>query len=179
MNIIFLDIDGVLCNHEQWNVKVHGRNKVTELHHFEFAAVQLLNEFATKNNAKVVISSTWRTVGLELLRKHFILEGCTVDIIDETPFLTEGRDEAFMRGADMETWHYKPVQRGDEIKDWLDRHPEVKSFVVFDDNSDMDAVKKNFVWTLTSVDTEEMVREGLTAVHIAKAQAILDKSNKA
>ncbi len=178
MNIIFLDIDGVLCNHEQWNVKLHGRNEVTGLHHFEFSAVYLLNEFAAKNNAKVVISSTWRTFGLDKLREHFKLEGCTVDIIDETPQLSISRDEAKANGLDMEKWTYQSVQRGEEIKAWLDKHPAIKSFVIFDDNSDMDAVKKNFVWTLWMNPEGECI-EGLRANHIIKAQAILDKSNKA
>jgi hypothetical protein len=63
-------------------------------------------------------------------------------------------------------------QRGEEIKKWLDNYQgNVESFVVLDDDDDMDAVYDNFVQTKHDY--------GLTYVEGFKAIEILNGKKKA
>ena len=82
-------------------------------------AVQWVNHFCEKHDYKIVVSSTWRKAGLEVctecLRNAGLRDG--VDVIDITPDLSS--------------------ERGNEIKMWLDNHPECVGYLVFDDDSDM------------------------------------------
>ena len=59
--------------------------------------------------------------------------------------------------------------RGEEIKEWLSRHPEVDHFVILDDEDEFkdDSLKNNFV--------ETTFEEGLLEQHAAKAIEILSK----
>ena len=104
-------------------------------------------------DAYIVVSSVWRSWGLKNLRKILARNG-----IDPTRVV--GRTGAWEDGGD---------QRGDQIKAWLDRHEQVvtwcqwragpwygideapfevvQAFAVLDDDSDMVAVRANFVKT--------------------------------
>lgn len=82
------------------------------------------------------------------------------------------RDEAEAAGLNVTHWVYQSVQRGKEIKTWLDKHPETEAFVVFDDDSDMDDVKDFFV----QVEGDDEI-EGLKPHHIEKAMVILEGQN--
>ena len=124
MKVIFLDFDGVLNSAASFGYEERFRdrnpNKVLG------PVNQTLCNVCTSNfqlilehfpEVKVVISSTWRNLfPLDWLRNH--LAGYGIDssrVIDKTP------------GTD---WGY----RGEEIQAWLDKHPEVKTNVVLDDN---------------------------------------------
>lgn len=160
MKIIFLDIDGVICNREQWKHRVEFEGEI--LCEFDKEAVAMLNQLTDKTGAEIVLSSSWRHGSEEkftTLIFWFRKQGVTGTVIDRTPNLMN-------------------TQRGHEIKAWLDKNSSVEAFVVLDDDNDMDAVKDNFVWTLTTVETEDMLKEGLTQVHVDKALAILDKPAK-
>ena len=92
MKIIFLDIDGVLncekayrsgeCNYVKWNWE-----NGTEDHHQSFCSwsKELLNKLIDETDAKIVISSTWRSSGIEFMRKVWELEGMHGEIIGITP----------------------------------------------------------------------------------------------
>ena len=62
---------------------------------------------------------------------------------------------------------YTGQERGDEIRIWLDAHPEVAAFVVLDDDSDMTAVRDQYIQT--SYD------EGLTDEHVDRAISLLTR----
>lgn len=79
----------------------------------------LVDRIIQATGCKVVLSSTWRL--FEESRKEVKKQVC--DFIDVTPRLFMGI--------------YAPKERGHEIKDWLDRHPEVTRYAILDDNSDM------------------------------------------
>jgi len=163
MKIIFLDIDGVICNRENWKSRVDFEGETfCEL---DKEAVALLNQLVEKTDAKIVVSSSWRGGSEETFTSlMFFLrsQGVVADILDMTPRLS---------GLDS--------QRGDEIKMWLEKHSSmVDALVVLDDDNDMRGVETHHVWTLTRVDTEEMLKEGLTQVHVDKAIEILDKPAK-
>ena len=159
MKIIFLDIDGVICNHEQW--KKHVILDGEYLHEFDSAAVKLLNELTDKTQAKFVISSTWRFKGVDILKKHFPQQGVTGEILDRTPSLR----------------HVINAQRGDEIQMWLDENKdkEIESFVILDDDNDMKHLLPKLVQTLWINQENGELIEGLRQNHVDKAFDILNK----
>ena len=77
----------------------------------------LLKELVDKTNSKIVLTSSWRKI--PKLRKvvDTKLKNLNIEIIGETKSL--------------------PGTRGSGIKEWL-KDKEVESFVILDDDSDMD-----------------------------------------
>lgn len=124
MKVIFLDFDGVLNSAASFHYEERFRDRHPEL---TLGPVnQTLCNVCTSNfqiildhfpEMKIVISSTWRNLfTLDWLRTHLASYGIDSGrVIDRTP------------GSD---WG----ERGSEIKEWLDAHPEVTKYVVIDDN---------------------------------------------
>lgn len=148
MKIIFLDFDGVL-NSAQSAQFWHSRRDQTQWENnmyrdwpgtlkeyiaMEFCPIALgnLEELIKRNpDVKIVVSSTWRFGETpETLKKILSPSKIIGDaIIDVTPAF---RDSC----------------RGEEIKAWLDKHPEVINYVIIDDDSDMlESQQNNFVNT--------------------------------
>jgi len=126
MKVIFLDIDGVL--NSMSGLFMRGGQSLMDLY---VEHIQVLKWVLDHTDARVVISSTWRkSRTIEELRQLFYNYGLPSRyIIDKTPVIAG-------------------VQRGEEIKTWLESaEPSIESFVVLDDDSDMDAVRDNFVQT--------------------------------
>lgn len=116
MKVVFLDIDGVL-NSQRTVLAFRGIPNTTANNGralLDEVAIRLIGAIVKKAGAKVVLSSTWR--------KHddWKIYGPDLDlpIIDKTPSLSSG-------------------VRGDEIADWLSRHPEVETYAILDDSDDM------------------------------------------
>jgi hypothetical protein len=116
MRIIFLDIEGVLMNlgAQPWADKA------------DPDCVARLNRLTDSTGAALVLGSTWRSQGLDELTamlRGWGVTGQVAGITDDLSYL------------DLTT----PIgiQRGDEIGQWLDRHPEVEDFVILDDDDDM------------------------------------------
>ena len=117
MNILFLDIDGVLRTHKsdlEWSDKlgqpipfsVFDRN-------FSEKSVNNINEIIAYTRAKIVISSTWKNkLSLKELQDIFIKQGIHGDVIDKTTSL---------QGS-----------RGEEIYEWIYIH-EPSRYIVIDD----------------------------------------------
>ncbi len=108
MKIIFLDFDGVI-------------NPLTFHHGSGFSAsacanVQML--LTKEANARIVVSSSWRRWGLEKIR----------EILKEN-----GIDHTKVIGITEERGGWTPEHRALQIKDWLEKHKEVKEFVILDD----------------------------------------------
>ena len=117
MNIVFLDIDGVLNN--LGSVVACG----IPSKHFDPVSVRLVAKLCENADAKIVVSSSWRNGDLQDLA----CAGISSRIIDETPHLLD--------------------IRGREIQAWLDEHEDkVTNYVILDDDSDMIA-GQNFVQT--------------------------------
>lgn len=116
MNIVFLDYDGVV-NTPMWNkdgtrcrFNFPSDNMVNN-----FQCVQWVSEFCEKHNCSIVVTSTWR---LDDNYKECLINGglrSGVKIVGATPFL-----------------HHK--DRCEEIHAWLNEHPEVEKFIIFDDD---------------------------------------------
>lgn len=156
MKIIFLDIDGVL------NVRYPGRDEYGRLFHPHL--VENLRNIVEKTEAKIVISSTWRMSGLSIMKEMWEKRDLPGEVIDIIPnFMRE-------RGTIL--------CRGDEIKDWLDRHPEVTNYVYIDDDH-VDVRKdqlKFFVRTSGNLKHKDHVQGyGLTKQCAEKSIRILNK----
>lgn len=124
--VIFLDFDGVV-NTPLWEVKNNeyicrygypNDGKVND-----WQAVQWVSEFCEKYEYSIVISSTWRIAwkytpehAIACLKNGGLREG--IEVLGCTPYL--------------ENKH-----RGDEIEAYLNEHPEITHFLIFDDDTDM------------------------------------------
>lgn len=114
MRVLFLDIDGVL-NSTKTCVAFGGYPM--ELHHqqaFDRAAIGLLQRLCDSSGVQVVLSSAWR----KHCRWDDAGKAFGLPIISATPDLCG-------------------QPRGAEIAAWLAEHPEVKEFVILDDDADM------------------------------------------
>lgn len=115
MRILFLDIDGVLNSHRTVVAFNGYPHDVTPagLAQFDMAAVSLLRGLCKAGGIQVVLSSTWR------LDREWAKIGPALGlpIIDRTPCLLG--------------------PRGNEIKHWLDHHPECLHYAIVDDDPDM------------------------------------------
>ncbi len=120
MNVIFLDIDGVL-NSQQQSISDNVKGTF-DYEGLDRVGLGLLRQVVELTDAKIVISSTWRHDGYEGIAGAFEAHGwrgliMRKIIVGVTPWLTG------VRGA--------------EIKHWFDEHDEFTNYVIIDDDSDM------------------------------------------
>ena len=115
MKVIFLDIDGVLVSARSCLAfgGLPDTAKGYERDMFDEVAVSLIRKIAAKAEAKIVLSSSWRS------RVDFasLGEDLNLPIIDQTPVL-----------------HGQP--RGQEIHEWLVAHTDVEDYAIVDDRED-------------------------------------------
>jgi hypothetical protein len=159
MKVVFLDVDGVLNSEDDLMVFREKNN----IHHcilydeVEERPLQLLKQLIERTDAKIVLSSSWRTAwvtdsGWYYLKEKLetALQSVSLVIYDRTPKLYN-------------------KERGDEIRLWLAHHPEVDTFVILDDDSDMcEFIETNLVQTT--------YKHGLLQEHIDKAIEILNSN---
>lgn len=142
MKVLFLDFDGVL---NIWPAP--SRSGV-------FHKLSCLNLDFLLNKVpdlKIVVSSSWRTFGLEAVRD--VLKSNGIDprkVIDIT-----GHEDA------PNAWNH----RGFQVQKWLERHPDVKGFAILDDESDFEPLLHKLVKTDRFT--------GLTQTNVEKVMEIL------
>jgi len=171
MNVIFLDIDGVL-NNESFEETVTfeetkilcsklnnsirhrtARECLANLHHFP---IQLVNDLVEQTGSKIVISSAWKTRFLKSeLQDILQFRGLRSTIFDYTPVLETPTNY---------------VPRGYEIRDWLSSSSGIERFVIIDDRYDLQPCIRYLV------QTEPIL--GLQQKDIELAKIILDRSAK-
>jgi hypothetical protein len=115
--VLFLDIDGV-CNSAEFMQSNRNPNIGGMLGLDPFAVV-LVKMIIQDTGCDVVLSSTWR---LNEWSRNIVRKD-VVEFVDVTPAFSAFR--------------YDDLPRGNEIQDWLDRHPEVTQYAILDDDSDM------------------------------------------
>lgn len=165
MKTIFLDIDGVL-NSRDYMLNRRHIPRPTQ-HAIDALTVPRLNAITDRTGAKIVISSSWRLQRYPehdpgpvwRLRRILSAHGVTGDIIDVTPHLVVPD----LTGPCPDSC--RALERGHEIQAWLDEHPEVTTFAILDDDSDMAHLKHRLV--KTSFDT------GLLDEHVERVVAML------
>lgn len=109
--ILFLDIDGVV-NCAKTAQRHRGVIGIDPYMAFKVGQIVL------ETGCEIVLSSTWR-LGKES-REEVARQ--VYPFIDITPNLWTPKEKKV---------------RGDEIQDWLNRHPEVEKYAILDDDSDM------------------------------------------
>lgn len=150
MKVIFLDIDGVMNTSASFADAKRRGYIPFGADGWDERAVKALKKILAKTNALIVISSTWRISHEQPeLSRAFTMYNLP-PWFDVTTFITLSRF------------------RGKEIKAWLEKHPEVKSYVILDNDSDMLAEQMPFF-----VQTN-FRGDGLTEELADKAIAILN-----
>lgn len=163
MNIIFLDIDGVLNNKDTFITQEKCFVETgKELLEIDPVMVKRLAQIVKRTNSQIVISSSWRCGWepkyekcsnrckrlIDLLNEHGL------QILDKTPVMKSGL-------------------RQDEIKQWLVDHVDVDNFVILDDETSflMDFVGTRLVKT-------NCIPDGVMLQDIAEATGLMDEHVK-
>lgn len=166
MNIIFLDIDGVL-NDFYTLKKKRGRNVFEEPEpDLDEDKFKLLKELVDKTDAKIVLSSSWR----------FFFDKDTLKPINNAG--QELTRLLYKYSLKLYSVTGRNNKREDEINDWLNSHDNIESFVILDDD-DVDLtsfIDSNLVKTKFYDDNSEEC--GLTRSHVEESIKILMKKSK-
>lgn len=169
--IIFLDVDGVLVSTHQkkYSGSIQVRDQYGLL--FDGFAVDNLETLCRDTGAKVVISSTWRLdrmpdwnqkKGHRQMVRLFRDRCVDVDVVGVTTDVAKLIDSGPLAGLLWEA-----AERGHEIQEYLDTHPEITHYVILDDHADMLVTQQaHFVQTKAS--------EGFTWVARKNALRALD-----
>ena len=147
--VIFLDVDGVLNDRNTPTRTKQGCLFVDE------SKILLLRKIVDATGAKIVLSSTWRYDRDDFRYNSDFLE------------LKEA-----MAAHGLEFYSYTPVEpsgtrRGMEIEAWLGVHPEVKKFVILDDEL-FDYMERGLLERL-------QLTHGLKLIDVHMAIQMLDK----
>ena len=131
MNIIFLDIDGVL-NSIKNLIKVYEEtNKAHSGYNYPFDKNCLINfkKLVEKTNSKIVITSTWRyeQEGIDRILKELKKNNLDNRVIGYTPILN--------------------TKRENEIKDFLSKLNSQSNFIIIDDDSLFGELKEHLIKT--------------------------------
>ena len=149
MKIIFLDIDGVLncqdaykageCQFVEW---INDRGKKD--HHQAFCSwsKEWINKLIDDSGASIVISSTWRSSGIEYMRKVWEIEGMSGEIIGLTPnFRGDVQGYTIPRGCEIEKWledkGFYHINWSREQQDKVIKESGIENYLIIDDDSDM------------------------------------------
>lgn len=142
MKIVFLDFDGPIIPKQSHETNRPPASKAWP------SCIAALNRITKTTNAKIVVSSSWRGSGLKEMQDFLKSWGATGDVVGLTPILCG------------ET-------RGKEIDKYLKKALKVESFVILDDDDDMDHLKPFLIQTPFST--------GLTEKHADRAIEILNE----
>jgi hypothetical protein len=128
--VLFLDIDGVLNSKVYYKYIYKPENGNSRIDPYCVILVRrLIEEFSLK----VVITSTWRN-GVENRLIRELQEHSLIDYLHEDGY----------------TPVIRPANRGKEIELWLKNHPEVKDYIILDDNENLlEHQQSRFVKTST------------------------------
>lgn len=153
MKVIFLDIDGVLNSEEFWTTEAQHikkqnalnsgrtRDEASALANMDPLAVERVMKIVKETGAEIVVSSTWRFDDSICYKLRFMG-------IPQIYGITPGTVKRY---------------RGEEIKLWLDEHPEVTNYVIIDDDNDMldeqdsHLVQTSWLTGITDYDVEKAI----------------------
>jgi hypothetical protein len=129
MKLIFLDIDGVLAlTHKD-------RDEYGALFHPEF--VENLKSIIDATGAKIVISSTWRASGLEIMQEMWIKRELPGEVIAITPHSLHR-----FRGLEIKEYlsnnmQFHRINYSKEVQKTYIETSKCKNYIILDDDSDM------------------------------------------
>jgi hypothetical protein len=118
MKILFIDIDGVLnkLSDKPSRSTPHYCDRNGRLVHSDPELVFRLNKLVDATDCKLVLSSAWRQS--REWREDMKAQGIVSELLDRTPL--ESKDS---------------ICRGNDIRDWLEAHPEVDDYAILDDKA--------------------------------------------
>ena len=157
MKVIFLDVDGVL------NFVGTDATSPSGWVGISSPSVKILRNIVKETNAYIVLSSTWRR---DWSKNE---EDCTED----GKYLNRRLNRYGLHIIDK-TIENEEALRGAAIKEWLDRHPHVESWIVLDDNVFMDFKEKDIMPHLVLVNG----CLGLTETNAKECIKKLNETNK-
>ena len=175
MNIIFLDIDGVLNCQDFYvaNNYKERRDEYGDL--FHEPSKELLNKLIDETGAKVVISSTWRMDGLTIMKEMWKHRGMSGEVIGVTPKLPSILGRSSPRGLEIDYWledkGFHRINWSEELQqEYIDKSG-IENYVIIDDDSDMLYNQKdNFVHILPPPRSTS----GFSEEHYQQAKKILE-----
>ncbi len=159
--IVFLDIDGVL-NTRDWHSRMTKDTPRDEFGWvFDPVAVENLAHIINETGANIVVSSSWKYLGMTKLKEMWDIRNLPGDLLDITPNTIS--DEILLN-ANLDEIELG-VCRGNEIKEWLSKHKgEVSNYVIIDDFDDLlpeqmcHAVITNTLIGITESDAEKAIK---------------------
>lgn len=164
--IIFLDIDGVMNSHTTMEeYEKQGKERIW-FHIPGPSQIAALQYIIDQTGANIVISSTWRSQngGLLLWTCYLAVLGLKNGfVIDKTPKLWK------KRGYEIQKWldtYKSTLEEKNQLRAENPR-PEIKSFVILDDDTDMVHLLPRLVKT--------SYHDGLTMEDAKRAVEILNK----
>ena len=112
--LLMLDIDGVLytSKYNRYLLENKIKDKDDYGYLFDLECVNNLNYLVRKLNFDVVVTSTWRSKGLDYIKELFYVRKIDVNIVDITPLGTI--DKLYFKRCD-EVKDYKNINNYDEI----------------------------------------------------------------
>lgn len=128
--IVFLDIDGVVCTLRSQ----FAFGDSTLMQAWDITCCQMLRRLCKKYDLCIVISSTWRHGKKEILAHYLVVFGLIDYLYD-----TRSRPNDDMHLLDPSgAWKTPRAEgmRGNEVAAWLSEHPEVRRYIIVDDDSD-------------------------------------------
>lgn len=155
MKVIFLDVDGVL-NHRFSKARCGGVIGI------EKQKVELLSKIIKATDAKVVLTSTWRT-GLDDSLKP--CDKCGKYLLKR--LMKYGGISIFGKTEYLNVWN-----RGEEIIEWLKKHGDVESWIVLDDEIFKDYRRTEVIDRLVKTD---WYKNGLEKEHVEQAIKLLNE----
>ena len=173
--LLFLDFDGVLNTERHYaELKGHGqpyKDKYGPL--FDPEAVSNLQKIIEATDARIVVSSSWRYLGLEDLQRMWNDRNLPGSIVGITPLHTDDDKllETDLSQLDMITAEMFSSSRGSEIKAYFDEVLEVSSesqrYVILDDLKDVLPEQEDHFLRIDPI-------EGITEEDVEKAVKILN-----
>jgi hypothetical protein len=135
--VLFLDINGVLQIGREIDGTLEGYDRYGLL--FNADCVNNLHRIVATTRAKIVVSSSWRWMGLDRLRELWSFRQLPGEIVDHTLF---------------QLYNFQLAPRGREIQEWLNRNT-VGQYVIVDNRNEFFGEQQDHF-----VQTNEL--EGLT-----------------
>lgn len=132
--VIFLDIDGVL-NTKWWYTQME-RNTPKDKFGYAFdpKAVANLKRIVEETGADLVVSSSWKCMGLSQIEEMWRDRSLPGKIIGITP---NSVSDEMLLNADIDSIELFHI-RGEEIKQWLTKYgKQVSNYAIIDDMDNM------------------------------------------
>ena len=150
MKVIFLDFDGVL-NSSRYAASLCKAGKPTQDENghelFDPATIKRFNRIVDETEAKIVLSSSWRYLGMTAIQAIWQERGLHGQIIGMTSLYAV--DEYIMEhGLDWLTNGAEVASpRAVEIESWLQEHDPIEQYVILDDLPMSATLQPHFVKT--------------------------------